>query len=117
MAGGINQKFNLTATIANGASLSAALDLSERTPVALLMPAAWTAASITFQASFDNSTFYNVFTAAGSEYTLTVDVDQYIIIDPVNLAGASYLKVRSGTAAAAQNQGAARSIGLVTREL
>ena len=79
MAGGVNQKFNISATIANGASLSGALDLNERTPVALLMPAAWTAASITFQASFDNSTFYNVFTAAGGEYTLTVDVDQYII--------------------------------------
>jgi len=113
----MTEKFNIPATIANGASLSGALDLDGRTPVALLMPAAWTAADVTFQESFDNSTFYNVFTTAGGELTLTVDVDQAIIIDPVNLAGARYLKVRSGTAAAAQNQGAARTIGVVVREL
>lgn len=117
MASVVNNKFHLTATIANGASLSAAVDLNERTPVALLMPAAWTAADITFQASLDNSTFYDVYDEAGSEYTLTVAVDQYIILDPVDLAGARYVKVRSGTGAAAQNQGAARIIGLVVREL
>jgi len=117
MTNAVNNKFHLTATIANGASLSGAVNLDERTPVALLMPAAWTAASITFQASLDGTTYYDVYTEAGGEYTLTVDVDQYIIIDPVDLAGARYVKVRSGTGGAAQNQAAARTIGLVVREL
>ena len=117
MASVINKKFHLTATIANGGSLSAAIDLNERTPVALLMPAAWTAADVTFQASLNNTTFYNVYDEAGSEYTLTVDVDQYIILDPVDLAGARYIKIRSGTGGATQAQGAERIIGLVVREL
>jgi hypothetical protein len=81
------------------------------------MPAAWTAADITFQASFDNSTYYNVHDESGNEYTLTVAVDRYVTLDPVDLAGASYIKVRSGTAAAATNQGAARTIFVVVREL
>lgn len=117
MASVVNNKLNLTATIANGASLSDSLDLNERTIVGLLMPAAWTAADITFSVSWDNTTFYDLTEADGTEHTFTVTVDQHIIADPVNFAGVRYLKVRSGTSAVPAAQGAERLIGVLVREV
>ena len=104
-------------TIANGASLSDAKKIKGNTPVGLLIPTAWTAAVITFEASFDNSTFAPVY-HLGVEYQLTgipTADGAYVSIDPKAILGATSLKVRSGTKAAAVNQGAERVIQVVSR--
>jgi hypothetical protein len=108
---------SLTATIANGASLSGAVDLAGKGVLRLLMPAAWTAAAITFQTSMDNSTFYNLYKVDGSEYSVTVDASRAVVLPPADFAGFAYLKVRSGAAGAAVNQGAERLVTLVARVL
>jgi hypothetical protein len=101
-------------TIASGASLSGELNVNALEIVGLMMPAAWTAASITFAAALgDGTTFGKVQNEAGTEKTLTSPaVDTYIHLDtPLRCAGR--IKVRSGTASAAVNQAADRTITLV----
>jgi len=71
-----------TVTIANGASLSGAANLGEARICAIMMPADWTAADLTFQASIDGSTFYNVYDEFDTEVTVQAADDRYIILEP-----------------------------------
>jgi hypothetical protein len=105
-------------TIASGASLSTAIAIGANYfPCVLLMPAAWTAADITFQLSLDNSTFYNVYNADGTEYTLTAPVSSSaILLPPADFSGAKYLKIRSGTAGSPVNQSGAKSLSILVKE-
>jgi len=104
-------------TIAAAASLSSAASCQGRALAGILMPAAWTAADLTFQASVDGTTYGNFYTVAGAEITVIATVDNFIQIEPSGFSGPLYLKVRSGPAGAAQNQAAARIITLVFREV
>lgn len=103
------------ATIAAGASLSGAVDLDGCHPVGLVMPAAWTAASITFQVSLDGVTYNNLYDSSGSEYTITTAASRRIILPPSDFAGVNYLKLRSGTSGAPVNQVAQAVIQVVAR--
>ena len=103
-----------TATILNGASLSDAIDLGVGPQmVGIQMPAAWTAADMTFQASVDGATYANLTDDAGTEVTFTVSASKFVTLRTAALDlfyGKRYLKLRSGTAGAATNQGADRAI-------
>ena len=98
--------------IASGGSLSSSVDLRGYVPTALYMPGAWTAASITLQASFDGSTFVEVHNS-GTAYSLTAAASIYIPLDAESLRGVKYLKIRSGTSGTPVNQGADRTITLM----
>lgn len=110
-------------TIANNASLSAAVDLGGRTACAIQVPAstAWTDADLTFEGSFDGVTYGpvrvdNYYTEYVVDMPATASLDSDIV--PLNLevfAGIRYLKVRSGTNASPVNQGAARTIRIAFR--
>lgn len=102
-------------TIANGGSLSGAIDLAGRTAIRLLMPAAWTAAVLTLQFSPDGVTYNNVYDSFGTEYTIQAAASRAILLVPADFLGVRYLKLRSGTAGAAVNQGADRAITVVSR--
>lgn len=114
-----------TLQIDNGESLSdESIQLSgpsirdyskQGTLVAIVMPAAWTAADLTFQASNDDSAFANLYNASGTEITVPVGASRWVAIDPTDFAGVAFLKVRSGTSGAAVNQGADRVITFVVR--
>lgn len=109
----------LTATIANGASLSGEIDLGDHKILLIYMPAAWTAANLTFQvANVSGGTFQDLYDDGGVEVNVTAAVSRAIGID-LNagpLAGARFIKIRSGTTGTPVNQGAARSIVLVTKK-
>ncbi len=108
----------MTATIANGASLSSVVDLAGLALVGIEMPAAWTAANLTFQAAASASAnVANFYDEMGGEFTASAAASRYIKIDPADFAGIKYLKVRSGTSGAPVAQGADRSITLVCRSL
>jgi len=113
--------YSRTVTIANGESLSGSTDLTGYSLVAIQMPAAWTAASITFAGSSTNGgTYGKLRDYAGTEYTITSPlVTEYIPLGTYlpDLAGVRFLKVRSGTAASAVAQGAARVITLIVRKI
>ena len=105
------------ALASDSGALSAAIDLQANTPVGIMMPSAWTAANLTFQGSFDNSDFGNMYDAAGGELTVTADTDVYIAVDPVDFVGVQYLKIRSGTAGTGVAQAAARTLNLFLRRV
>lgn len=110
----------MIATIPAGQSLSAAVPLAVNgeTLVAIQMPAAWTAAALTFQAAHDDdATFVDLYNAAGVEVTIQAAQSRYIPVDPADFRGVLFLKIRSGTGAAPVNQTADRTLILVTARL
>lgn len=106
---------DLTATIASSASLSGAVDLSGTTLAGYVMPAAWTAAGITFKASIDGTNFFDLYDQFGNEVKHTVDAGRVVSLTPSDMASIRYIKIRSGTSASVVNQVAERVITLITR--
>lgn len=102
-----------TATIANGASLSDAVELSGSAVIGIVTPAAWTAADLTLQASHDGSTYNNVYDKDEAEMTIQAGASRYIALEPNLMIGAEKLKLRSGTSGTPVNQGAERVITLI----
>ena len=105
----------LTATIPSGQALSAGVRTDCNHVMSLSLPAAWTAAVLTVQASQDNATWRNVFDEFGAELTIQAAVDREVFLPPVRLAAYGFIRLRSGTSAAPVNQGAARDIVVTTR--
>lgn len=103
-----------TAVIANGAAVSDAQDLKGSRYISLQMPAAWTAANLTFQGSNDNSTFNDIYDSAGNELTATAAASR-CITDIPELTPFRYIKIRSGTNGTPVNQGAERSIVIILK--
>jgi hypothetical protein len=101
--------------IAAGAALSGAIQIGGGRVSAIVMPAVWTTANLTFQGSIDGTTYYDVYDEAGSEYGVTAAASRYIALDAgaLELSGVQYLKVRSGTTGSPVNQVAAAAIVLV----
>lgn len=101
-------------TIASGQSLTDAIVLGGRVLVGVVMPASWTAASLTFQASIDGSTWVNVYDSEGTEVSATAGAGTYVAFaNPILFAGVNRMKVRSGTSGTAVNQGAERTLYLM----
>lgn len=108
-----------TATIANGGSLSGEVDIEDYQFVAIMMPADWTPANLTFQASnVSGGTFVDVYNDAGDEITALAAATRIITIDvnSLGLAPLSYIKIRSGTSATAVVQGAERTLTLILKK-
>jgi hypothetical protein len=105
----------LTATIPDAGSLSGMLDCRSGYVEKIAMPAAWTAAGLTFQACESaDGTFLDVQTGS-AELALAADAGQCILVLPDRWLGGCYLKVRSGTADTPVAQGAERKLTLKIR--
>lgn len=111
----------ISATIPNGTALSNIVDLQESRLVGIEMPAAWTAADLTFRGGAGTSssesapTVQDVYDDA-AELTLTGGAARVVLFNPgtnVDRLMPRYVQVRSGTAAAPVNQGADRVIRLL----
>lgn len=105
----------ISVAIGVGASLSAAVDLAGCSLVGIHMPAAWTAAGLTFQASEDGSSFDNLYDGGGTEKSLTVAASRYVLLPPDDWVSVRYLKVRSGTSGVPVNQTGGATLILVVR--
>ena len=99
-----------TATIANGQTVSGAVYIGDKLPVTLLMPAAFTGATVSFQGSLDGSA-YQAVNVGGAAYSETVAASKNVTLDPSAFAGFRWIKVVSASAEAA-----ARSVGVVMRK-
>jgi hypothetical protein len=99
----------VTAVIANGQTVSGAVNLADRLPVALQMPAAFTGASVSFQGSFDGTTFQAVF-VGGAAYSELVAASENVVLDSSMFLGFRQIKVVSASA-----EGAARSVVVLLR--
>ena len=107
-----------TSTIANGQSLSGVIDLEGRTMVGIIMPAAWTAASLTFQAcATQTGTYSDLYDDSGIEVAVQAAAARAIAVDlaALKLAPWRYLRIRSGTSGTPVNQGAERILTLVVK--
>ena len=106
----------LTATIASGASLSAAVNVSRSNVIGIIMPTGWTAAALTFQASIDGDNFFDLYDQAGTETNIPTAASRFVGgLDALNFGSFNYLKVRSGTTGTPVNQAASRELTLVLR--
>lgn len=107
------------AAIANGDSLSGAVELAEGQLVGLLMPAAWTDAALSFDVSYDGVTYAPLYNQNGEVRVSSTSVStaerRFLALDPVDFLGAKYVKIRSGLNGAAVAQGGARTLTLLMR--
>lgn len=105
-------------TITAGASQSTVIDKSHYKNMLIIMPAAWSAANITFLVS-DNPTtgFVMLVDDAGTEVALTtVTISTAITMtstDKEALESAMFIKLRSGTNATPVNQTAGAEITVI----
>ena len=99
-------------TIPNGEALTSAINLDRNTMLGIGIPDPWTAAVLTFQASMDNSTFYDMRNAEGTEFEVPVTAGDWIAFHPDDFRSPLYVKIRSGTSAAPVNQGADRELAI-----
>lgn len=99
----------LTATIANAATVSDAQYIGDKIPVALQMPAAFTGTAMTFQGSWDGTT-YQAINTAGSAYSETVAASKMIYLDGSKFIGFRFIKLVSGS-----TEGAQRLVGIMIR--
>ena len=95
------------ATIAINTSLSDAVALGGRVPTVIMMSAAWTAASLTFQGSPDAATYYDLYDSDGTEINIPAAAARRIILSSAPFTDHKYLRIRSGTATIPINQAAA----------
>jgi hypothetical protein len=105
-------------TIGAGANLSGAVATGGEPVVAIVTASTWDTAAISLQASHDGGTTYNVVWdgSAAAEFSVAAVVaSRYVSIDPVHTAGATHVKVQSGTSAATVNQADATTGSVVTR--
>lgn len=101
----------INATIPNGTAITNAIDLGGKKLAGIIMPAAWTTADLTFQASWGGQSAYNnVHNDAGDEYVIPAGASRAIVFN-VPLPFAS-IKIRSGTDGSPVNQDADRSLVL-----
>ena len=107
------QSATTTATIANGAAVSGAIDLRGYAGGLIRMPAAWTAAHVGFQVSDATAgTYVPLYDRDGALVTINVAVSRAYPL-PAEAFGARYVKLWSQNGAGADaNQGAARDIGV-----
>lgn len=111
----------LAATISSGGTVSTTIDMSRYVLAAIVMPSAWTTAAITFLAAArKGDTFVPVYDDAGTEVTIpsTVALPDRIIVNKAvleQLAGLTYLRLRSGTNASPVSQAADRTIYLLVK--
>ena len=103
-------------TIAETESLSGDVDLQggERQLVGIQMPAAWTAAGVSFAVSADGTTWVPLYWD-DSEYVVDAAASRGISLEPSAFAGWPYVRVRSGTAGTPVNQDAERTLVVMTR--
>jgi hypothetical protein len=115
--GRIETVASATVTIANGASLSGALQIQDGCAIlGAITDSAWDTADMTFAVSLDGTNFFPLLNEAGTEVEAASVAASSAVALPDSLTkGWKYIKVRSGTSAAATNQTGATVVTLTYR--
>lgn len=103
-----------TVTILNGQSLSNAIGLNPNTLVGIVVPATWTAANLSLQASFDGGQTFGEFADKAAPYAIVAAAGNFIGLDPAVFRGVTTIKIRSGTSGAPVTQGGDRVLQVIT---
>lgn len=110
----------LPAAIANGESLSAAVDIRGHRLVAIRQPASCEGTTFSLQASYDGGNTYEDVQTPSAEWQVTKSgtAAQFIYLDDTKaVVGPTHLKIRSGLSGAATNQTGAVTVYLGLYEL
>jgi hypothetical protein len=110
--------------IPNGTSTSGIIDLRTvpRELAGIIMPAAWTNAALTFEVSVDGTNFFvlhngtaefTILAAGGAAAGLAITLFTY----QSQFSDWPFVRIRSGVIGAYVNQGAARTLQVVTRDV
>jgi len=95
------------------------VDLGGWTIVGIVIPAAWTTAGLSFQASADGGATWGELldetATAKSVGSVTGGAEVFIAVDPTKWRGVRSVKVRSGTSSAPVAQVSAVTLQLLTR--
>lgn len=90
---------NLTATIADSATQSDAIDLSGTTLTAISLPSEFDGTALTLKAAeTSNASYVDVHEANGMALTIKGSASQIVTIEPAKLAGLQYIKLVADTA-------------------
>lgn len=100
----------LTATIANGATTSGAIDLGGGALVGIRTPATLTGTSFAVQAADEAGNFLAVYDSSGNAVAITAAADRHIYLNPANFAGLRQIKLVSNA-----SEGGDRTITLIVR--
>ncbi|KKM64769.1 hypothetical protein LCGC14_1498010 [marine sediment metagenome] len=104
-----------TVTILDGQSLSEEITIEDAVLVSIQPDSAWNTAAISFQARTTDNALGDI-KFEGSELTANaIAAEEYVTFTPGKFAGVQFLKVRSGTSAAAVNQTGDSVITLILR--
>lgn len=107
----------VSATINNGTSISDAIDLGGLRLFGLIIPMIWTAAEVSFQASFQGKdSFYDLHDKDG-EICFSVTAGSYLELEAEKFASIQTIKIRSGVLDTPIPQEASADIGLVLRAI
>lgn len=98
-----------TATIANAAQLSSAIENKYGAELGLVVPAAFTGTAVTFEVSADGTTYQGLYDTAGNAVSVTVAQGRSYVL-PSELLPWPYFKVKSGSA-----EGGARTLTVVIK--
>lgn len=114
----LNAFFTQDVVIASGGTLAA--PVVNPPPgyrvAAIILPAAWTAANITFDVAQEEATFVPLYDGDGTEITLTASTSRGVAAASAQLLALlpwRHVKLRSGPVALPVAQGAARTISVV----
>ncbi len=100
----LRQTAYMTATIASGQTKTGSIEISGAAFVGLVMPAAFTGTSITFEVSADGTTFQALYDEFNTQVSVTVAASRTYDL-PATLTTYGFMKVVSGSA-----EGADRSL-------
>lgn len=112
---GMQQQLVIDAVIPINTASSAAVDLGTARAALLIMPAAWTAADLTFEVSHDGATFVPLHESGGDEKVVKAVQGRGVLLSLADFVGIRHLKIRSGTTALPVNQAAARTIKILAQ--
>jgi hypothetical protein len=96
-----------TVTIEGGASLSNPIDLGRYRLMGIILPSAWVAANLSFQASVDDTTYVELTDDTGTAVSVTGTANVFLAFGSAvaaKFAAVRFLKVRSGTSGSPVNQ-------------
>lgn len=114
---GSDPRTTTTATIASSGSLSGGVKLGTYRLAGIVMPASWTAASISFQVSADGGvTYSDLYYDDGVEVSVITSTSRAVAFNTSvaqALSGYGALKIRSGLTGSTVNQAASRTLTLV----
>jgi hypothetical protein len=99
------------ATILNGASVSNKIDLGSLRAGSIIMPSAWTAASLTFLVSHDGTTYSSLYDDTDTEIAIltgNIVAGRARALTIALFLPYRWIQLRSGTTATPVNQGADR---------